>query len=62
MLGLWLEFLLSGVISNFLSLENVSKVHNQMFNKGFLAEGREVCSAFAGGPCSTIVKLVNMTL
>lgn len=40
-----LELIIPGAFSRFLSLENVFKVLNQTFNKGFSAEDEEVCSS-----------------
>lgn len=45
-LDLLLKLLVPGVLSNFLSLEDVCKAINQMFDKGFSTEGREVYSSF----------------
>lgn len=45
MLAVLLKLFVPGVLSNFLSLEDVCKAANQMYSKGFSAEGREACSS-----------------
>ena len=55
-LDLLLKLLVPDALSNYLSLEDVCKAVNQMFNKRVSAESREICSSFIKGLCWTIKK------